>query len=296
MRYQVGVDQQTPQTVLELRRGVRAEHAGEDIGAGLRALQEFAAVTGLAPAGPASTTYVGDFTPGAAAEVVFTLPIAAASFEPDTGEISLQRTEPGLFAHTIHHGDYQRIGEAYRALEQWLRAAQYRVVGPPTEVYLVGPDEAVAAHDLLTQIRVPVAAAPLTVRTTSPFTDTVIAVRTALTEHGFAVLNEVDMRAALQEAADAAMENYVILGTCHPQLAARALAIDRGIGLLLPWNVVVRADGDTTVVEAGDPQQLLARSGHTALAPIADQARRALRAVLDQVATSSSPVDNAMPR
>ncbi len=50
------------------------------------------------------------------------------------------------------------------------------------------------------------------------------------------------------------MEQYLILGACNPQLAHQALDVERDIGLLLPCNVVVRRGGDTTVVQALDPQ------------------------------------------
>jgi effector-binding domain-containing protein len=176
MRYPVTVVESTPHTVLELRRYVRADHAGDDIGAGMQTLYELAARIGLAPSGPPSTTYHGALGPGTSTEVHFGLPVDP---EPLGGaaEITVRRTEPELFAHTTHHGDYHRIGEAYRALDDWLRSSTFQPVGPPTEVYLVAPNEAVQAHGLVIEIRIPVAAAQLVARVPAPFADTVSLVR-----------------------------------------------------------------------------------------------------------------------
>jgi len=68
------------------------------------------------------------------------------------------------------------------------------------------------------------------------------------------VLTEIDVTATLKARLGEQMEDYVILGACNPPFAHQALGIDRSIGLLLPCNVVVRAAGGGTVVEALDPQ------------------------------------------
>ena len=65
----------------------------------------------------------------------------------------------------------------------------------------------------------------------------------------------------------------MILGACRPPLAHAALQAEPSIGLLLPCNVVVRAvDDDTTVVEAVDPQTMVAMTHNDDL-----QARRRRR-------------------
>ena len=74
-----------------------------------------------------------------------------------------------------------------------------------------------------------------------------------------------------------------ILGACNPPLAHRALAADRRIGLLLPCNVVVRTEAGQTVIEALDPQTMVAVAGQPALQPVADEAASRLRAALDSV-------------
>jgi uncharacterized protein (DUF302 family) len=106
-------------------------------------------------------------------------------------------------------------------------------------------------------------------------------VRAALREQGFGVLTEIDVRATLREKLGREMEDYLILGACNPPLAYRALDADRDIGLLLPCNVVVRADGpDATLVQALDPQLMATVTGEPALGPVADEATTRLKAAL----------------
>jgi len=125
----------------------------------------------------------------------------------------------------------------------------------------------------------------ITVRLNAPFTPTVDRVRAALKEQGFGVLTEIDVRATLREKLDAQMEDYLILGACNPPLAHRALDADRDIGLLLPCNVVVRADGtEATVVQALDPQVMVQVTGRPELKEIADEATARLRAALHTLA------------
>ena len=120
----------------------------------------------------------------------------------------------------------------------------------------------------------------ITIRVPAPFGEAVARVRDALKAQGFGVLTEIDVQATLRDKLGEDMEQYVILGACNPPLAHRALAVDRKIGLLLPCNVVVRAEAGQTVVEALDPQAMVAVTGEAPLQPVADEAASRLRAAL----------------
>lgn len=123
-----------------------------------------------------------------------------------------------------------------------------------------------------------------------PYAQAVPAVKQALREQGFGVLTEIDARATMKDKLGADMEPYIILGACNPQLAHRALGVDRQIGLLLPCNVVVRADGqDRTVVSALDPQVMVAVPEREDLRPVADEATQRIRAALDALTAGHLP-------
>jgi uncharacterized protein (DUF302 family) len=124
------------------------------------------------------------------------------------------------------------------------------------------------------------------------FTDAVARTRDALTQQGFGVLTEIDMKATLKAKLGEDMEEYLILGACNPPLAHRAVNADRQIGLLLPCNVVVRADrtDDTSViVEAMNPQILVEVTGEPALRDIADEVTRKMQAAIDSLQTAATP-------
>ncbi|MFF7340801.1 DUF302 domain-containing protein [Streptomyces sp. NPDC008163] len=122
-----------------------------------------------------------------------------------------------------------------------------------------------------------------TVTVTAPFDQVQRDVRSALADQGFGVLTEIDVQAVLKAKLDHDMEPYLILGACNPPLAHKALEADRSIGLLLPCNVVVRAEGDEVIVQAVDPGTMVALSGRDAMVPVADEATRRLDAALAAV-------------
>ncbi|KRV50026.1 ABC transporter ATP-binding protein [Wenjunlia vitaminophila] len=119
-----------------------------------------------------------------------------------------------------------------------------------------------------------------TVRLDADFDTAVAAARRALADQGFGVLTEIDVRAVLRAKLGHDMEEYLILGACNPLLAQRAIEADRTIGLLLPCNVIVRRDGDSTLVQVLDPTTMVTLTGLSALQPVADEATARLDAAL----------------
>jgi len=115
------------------------------------------------------------------------------------------------------------------------------------------------------------------------FDDAVARARKALADQGFGVLTEIDVRATLDAKLGVEWPSYLILGACNPPLAHRALSAEAGIGVLLPCNVVVAADGDAVVVSAIDPKAMFSVIDRTDVAPIADEVRTKLVAAIEAV-------------
>jgi uncharacterized protein (DUF302 family) len=123
--------------------------------------------------------------------------------------------------------------------------------------------------------------AGLTATLHTSFSDAVEKTTQALAGQGFGVLTKIDVKATLKQKLDKDMEEYLILGACNPQLAHRALDVDRHIGQLLPCNVVLRAAEDGGVlVEAMDPQLMVRVVDQPGLQEVADEAAAKLQAAI----------------
>jgi uncharacterized protein (DUF302 family) len=109
-------------------------------------------------------------------------------------------------------------------------------------------------------------------------------VKAVFMEQGFGTLTEIYVQATLRAKIGEEVEGYTILGVCNPQLAHRALGVDRSVGLLLPCTVVVRDVEGGSLVEALDPQVMVTVPDEPALAPIADEAGVRIAAAMDALA------------
>lgn len=120
------------------------------------------------------------------------------------------------------------------------------------------------------------------------YEDALPKVKEAFKEQGFGTLTEIDVRATLKEKIDRDIEPYMILGTCNPDLASRALDVEREIGLLLPCNVVVTERDGKTLVQALDPQVMVSVPQRDDLKPIADEAAGRISKALAALAAEAA--------
>jgi len=121
------------------------------------------------------------------------------------------------------------------------------------------------------------------------FSNAVERVRSALQDEGFGVLTEIDVKATLKTKLGIDRPPYMILGACNPALAHQALEADPDIGLLLPCNVIVREEPDSTItVGFMDPEAVLSMVHKDAVATIASEVRSRLMRVKQTLNESAS--------
>lgn len=114
--------------------------------------------------------------------------------------------------------------------------------------------------------------------------DAVERVRTELAREGFGVLCDIDVQATLKEKLGVESAPYRILGACNPPLVHQALAAEPNLGVLLPCNVIVFEYESETRIAAIDPERMLSIVENEDLAPIAEDVRARLAAVVARCA------------
>ncbi|MCC3313082.1 GyrI-like domain-containing protein [Nocardia africana] len=292
MDYRVDVCEVPPQALLRLPRAIRADRPGEDITAGMRELFATVARSGLTASGPTAITYTDTDGSSIVTSVDFRVPVEPAAELSLASGAEVLVTPGTTVARACHHGGYRDLGAVYRSLAEWVDRNAYRITGPPTEVYLVGPDEVSDPRQLVTEIRLPVAPAPTIVtRVLSDFDTALARTRNTLRANGFTILAEVDLNTARYDGRTRRPAHHTILEVCRRNLLAAELAGDDRADMLVPHPVVVRERHETVVVEALDPTIWARALGDEELLALAADSRRHLITAIDDLATTATAAD-----
>jgi uncharacterized protein (DUF302 family) len=107
--------------------------------------------------------------------------------------------------------------------------------------------------------------------------------RTALADHGFGVLTEIDVKTTMKKKLDVEMPAYRILGACNPKMAHQAIGIEPRVGAMLPCNVILREVEGGVEVSAIDPVASMQAIENAELTAVAGEVRDLLSKAVEAI-------------
>jgi|TARA_R110002051_G_scaffold290345_3_gene353743 uncharacterized protein (DUF302 family) len=107
--------------------------------------------------------------------------------------------------------------------------------------------------------------------------------RAALTDKGFGILTEIDVKATMKKKLNVEMPAYSILGACNPKMAHEAIRIEPRVGAMLPCNVILREVEGGVEVSAIDPMASMQAIDNTELHAVAGQVRDLLKKAVEAI-------------
>ncbi|TYB86127.1 DUF302 domain-containing protein [Oceaniovalibus sp. ACAM 378] len=107
--------------------------------------------------------------------------------------------------------------------------------------------------------------------------------RAALTDNGFGVLTEIDVKATMKKKLDVEMSAYRILGACNPKMAYQAIGIEPRVGAMLPCNVILREVDGGVEISAVDPVASMQAIDNAELTAVAGEVRDLLAKAVEAI-------------
>lgn len=157
MPYAITKKEIEPQPVLVVRRRIKPPEVAATLAEVLGKVFMLAQRNGVGLAGPPLTRYL-EWGPG-----IWTIeagmPVTTNVAETSDPDVRADTLPGGLVATTMHTGSYDRLTEAYAAVQQWIEAEGLAANGAPWESYVTDPAEYPDPTDWRTEIFWPVASA-----------------------------------------------------------------------------------------------------------------------------------------
>jgi len=117
----------------------------------------------------------------------------------------------------------------------------------------------------------------------SSFDDIDARTRSALADHGFGILTEIDVKTTMKKKLDVEMPSYRILGACNPKMAYSAIGLEPRVGAMLPCNVILREAEGGVEVSAVDPVASMQAIENAELTAIAGEVRDLLTKAVEAI-------------
>ena len=116
-----------------------------------------------------------------------------------------------------------------------------------------------------------------------PYGKAVELAKEALKKEGFGILTQIDVQKIMKEKLGLDMSKYIILGTCNPGNAYRAILTEENIGLMLPCNVIVYEKNGRTVLSFIRPTVAMQMIDNSELLKVSEEAEGKLKKAFDAI-------------
>ncbi len=124
----------------------------------------------------------------------------------------------------------------------------------------------------------------LTRKTGLSFDDAIAKMTSALTEEGFGIISEIDVKETFKKKIDVDFRNYKIFGACNPEFAHKAILLEDKIGTLLPCNFIVQEQEEgETEISAVNPLETMSGIDNIKLKVLAYEVGERLKRVLHNI-------------